>query len=343
MLLGVRAVIAESFERIHRSNLIGMGVAPLQFRPGQNVASLGLTGRERFDITGLSRGDAGEVTRHRDARRRQAAAVQRARAHRHAEGARVLPARRHPAVRAAAARRGGRRRLTAPVPAQSPAARAAARTDAGGVRSRRHAHAPRHLVALPRRVPHAPSGTTACSCCGCCRRWRTSLRGVPTAAPSKPLDRAQSSAAAAAPSWRRGRREFVPHLMLRACGRCARCAGGPPPRRGLAGAADRQPRPVRSGHRSRTRFRRDGVQPASNGTGTASPAASPRPTAAAQRRRAASKRCAAHPHLPVIAYANAASDLEHLRLADRAVPGEWRDGARGGRPRGVTIARVRWR
>jgi len=62
MLLGVKAVIAESFERIHRSNLIGMGVAPLQFRPGQNVASLGLTGREVFDITGLSRGDAREVT-----------------------------------------------------------------------------------------------------------------------------------------------------------------------------------------------------------------------------------------------------------------------------------------
>jgi len=62
MLLGVKAVIAESFERIHRSNLIGMGVAPLQFRPAQNVASLGLTGREVFEITGLSRADAGEVT-----------------------------------------------------------------------------------------------------------------------------------------------------------------------------------------------------------------------------------------------------------------------------------------
>jgi aconitate hydratase len=62
MLLGVKAVIAESFERIHRSNLIGMGVAPLQFQPGQNVASLGLTGREVFDIAGLSRGDAREVT-----------------------------------------------------------------------------------------------------------------------------------------------------------------------------------------------------------------------------------------------------------------------------------------
>ncbi len=61
LLLGVRAVIAESFERIHRSNLIGMGVAPLQFLPGQNAASLGLTGREVFAIEGLSRGDASEV------------------------------------------------------------------------------------------------------------------------------------------------------------------------------------------------------------------------------------------------------------------------------------------
>jgi len=53
-LLGVRAVIAESFERIHRSNLVGMGVLPLQFLPGQNPASLGLTGKERYDILGLS-------------------------------------------------------------------------------------------------------------------------------------------------------------------------------------------------------------------------------------------------------------------------------------------------
>ncbi len=62
MLLGVKAVIAESFERIHRSNLIGMGVAPLQFLPGENVASLGLTGREVFAITGLTQPDAREVT-----------------------------------------------------------------------------------------------------------------------------------------------------------------------------------------------------------------------------------------------------------------------------------------
>jgi aconitate hydratase len=54
MLLGVKAVIAESFERIHRSNLIGMGVLPLQFLPGQSASSLGLSGKERFDIVGGS-------------------------------------------------------------------------------------------------------------------------------------------------------------------------------------------------------------------------------------------------------------------------------------------------
>jgi aconitate hydratase len=54
LLLGVKAVIAESFERIHRSNLVGMGVLPLRFIDGQNAESLGLTGREVFDIEGLS-------------------------------------------------------------------------------------------------------------------------------------------------------------------------------------------------------------------------------------------------------------------------------------------------
>ncbi len=53
-LLGVRAVIAESFERIHRSNLVGMGILPLQFEVGQNVESLGLTGEETFDFPGLT-------------------------------------------------------------------------------------------------------------------------------------------------------------------------------------------------------------------------------------------------------------------------------------------------
>ena len=54
LLLGVRAVIAESFERIHRSNLVNMGVLPLQFRAGENAASLGLTGTEQFDIVGIA-------------------------------------------------------------------------------------------------------------------------------------------------------------------------------------------------------------------------------------------------------------------------------------------------
>jgi aconitate hydratase len=67
-LLGVRAVIAESFERIHRSNLIGMGVLPLQFPDGENVKSLGLTGEETFDIGDLDDGRAKtvEVTATRD-------------------------------------------------------------------------------------------------------------------------------------------------------------------------------------------------------------------------------------------------------------------------------------
>jgi aconitate hydratase len=54
-LLGVRAVIAESFERIHRSNLVGMGVLPLQYRDGETAQSLGLTGFEEFTIEGVSK------------------------------------------------------------------------------------------------------------------------------------------------------------------------------------------------------------------------------------------------------------------------------------------------
>jgi aconitate hydratase len=61
-LLGVRAVIAESFERIHRSNLIGMGVLPLQFGAGESVASLGLSGSETFDVGDLEEGQAKKVT-----------------------------------------------------------------------------------------------------------------------------------------------------------------------------------------------------------------------------------------------------------------------------------------
>ena len=54
-LQGIKAVIAESYERIHRSNLVGMGIVPLQFRPGENAESLGLTGHETFDITGFGK------------------------------------------------------------------------------------------------------------------------------------------------------------------------------------------------------------------------------------------------------------------------------------------------
>jgi aconitate hydratase len=61
-LLGVRAVIAQSFERIHRSNLVGMGVLPLQFAEGDSAESLGLTGEEEFSITGIENGEATEVT-----------------------------------------------------------------------------------------------------------------------------------------------------------------------------------------------------------------------------------------------------------------------------------------
>jgi aconitate hydratase len=61
-LLGVQAVIAESYERIHRSNLVGMGVLPLQFMPGDTPSSLGLSGRESFDITGLENASPDTVT-----------------------------------------------------------------------------------------------------------------------------------------------------------------------------------------------------------------------------------------------------------------------------------------
>ena len=60
-LLGVKAVITESFERIHRSNLIGMGVLPLQYPEGENAGSLGLEGTETFDITGITALNEGET------------------------------------------------------------------------------------------------------------------------------------------------------------------------------------------------------------------------------------------------------------------------------------------
>ena len=63
LLLGVKAVLAESFERIHRSNLVNMGVLPLRFRDGETAASLKLTGRELYDIVGMGDGlrPGGEV------------------------------------------------------------------------------------------------------------------------------------------------------------------------------------------------------------------------------------------------------------------------------------------
>jgi aconitate hydratase len=67
-LLGVRAVIAESYERIHRSNLLMMGILPLQYLPGESRESLGLTGREVFSVTGVSGGEAREVTVRADER-----------------------------------------------------------------------------------------------------------------------------------------------------------------------------------------------------------------------------------------------------------------------------------
>jgi len=62
-LLGVRAVLAESYERIHRSNLIGMGVLPLQYREGESAESLGLTGEETFDVVGIEAMNGGDVPR----------------------------------------------------------------------------------------------------------------------------------------------------------------------------------------------------------------------------------------------------------------------------------------
>jgi aconitate hydratase len=79
-LLGVKAVIAESFERIHRSNLVGMGVLPLQFKDGMTRADLGLKGDETFDITGIEKGlkprmDIDVAIRYADGRTKNVAAL----------------------------------------------------------------------------------------------------------------------------------------------------------------------------------------------------------------------------------------------------------------------------
>ena len=101
LLLGVKAVIAESYERIHRSNLVGMGVLPLEFLPGESHVTLGLTGEETFDITGLAAGLTPGMTADREGRRQELPGE--GAAQRTARGG-VLPQRRHPAVRAAPAR-----------------------------------------------------------------------------------------------------------------------------------------------------------------------------------------------------------------------------------------------
>ena len=77
LLLGIRAVIAESYERIHRSNLVGMGVLPLEYVDGQTAASLGLDGRERFTIRGIAGGVAPHAAADRRGRPRTTAAETR--------------------------------------------------------------------------------------------------------------------------------------------------------------------------------------------------------------------------------------------------------------------------
>ena len=114
MLLGVRAVLAESFERIHRSNLVGMGVLPLQFQPGDTAASLGLTGRETFSITGLADGLVAALLRapwSRSATWRPAATARKPlrgdRPPGRPDRSRVLPPGRHPPRRAPPPRQRG--------------------------------------------------------------------------------------------------------------------------------------------------------------------------------------------------------------------------------------------
>jgi aconitate hydratase len=102
-LQGVRAVIAESFERIHRSNLVGMGVLPLQFKPGENVKSLGLSGFETYDILGLGEEmhPGQEYTVRATSQTRRRHRVQGGQPHRHARRGQLLQKRRHPADSAA--------------------------------------------------------------------------------------------------------------------------------------------------------------------------------------------------------------------------------------------------
>ncbi len=99
-LLGVKAVIAESYERIHRSNLIGMGVLPLQFPEGQTAESLGLTGEETFEITGVTELNEGRRPKTVQVTAPLRLDLRRRGPHRHTRGGRLLPQRRDHAVRA---------------------------------------------------------------------------------------------------------------------------------------------------------------------------------------------------------------------------------------------------
>ena len=102
MLLGIKAVIVESFERIHRSNLVGMGVLPLVFPEGLDRTKLGITGEETVDITGLQDiRPRMELSAHTAPSQRQDRYGEGDLPHRYFGRGRLLPARRHPAVRAA--------------------------------------------------------------------------------------------------------------------------------------------------------------------------------------------------------------------------------------------------
>ncbi len=100
-LLGVRAVLAESFERIHRSNLIGMGVLPLQLPDGQTPQSLGLTGEEEIAVGDLEGGEAKSVAVSAKREGHDPVSFEARCPARHPERGPLLPARRHPPSRPA--------------------------------------------------------------------------------------------------------------------------------------------------------------------------------------------------------------------------------------------------
>jgi aconitate hydratase len=106
-LLGVRAVIVESFERIHRSNLVGMGVLPLQFKDGDTRETLGLTGDDTFTIRGVADLKPRRTWTSKSPAPMAAVHLHRAVPHRYRQRGRILHERRHPALRAAQACGGG--------------------------------------------------------------------------------------------------------------------------------------------------------------------------------------------------------------------------------------------